>query len=166
MRVLKLDRSFRPVEIIPWTEAMRLLFLNKAEAIENYKDRQIRSVNSSYPAPCVIRVLNKTERLRKLCFTRENVYQRDNYQCQYCTGFFPKGELTLDHVMPLSRGGPKNWENIVTACSKCNLKKGDKTPGEMGWSILNPPKKPGYSPKMILRITNEDPEEWLNYVTF
>lgn len=166
MRVLKLDQSYKPVEIVPWTEAMRLIYLDKAEIVEAYPDQLIRSVNSSYPAPCIIRILQGIEKPKRLRFSRENVYRRDEYTCQYCNTEFSVEDLTLDHVQPASRGGRKSWENIVTACTWCNGKKADKTLEQFGARLMKRPGKPKESMKMILRISDHDPKIWLDYVKY
>lgn len=166
MRVLKLDQSFKPVEIIPWTEAMRLVFLDKAEVIEVYPDQYIRSPNRNFEAPSVIRILQGVERSKKLRFSRENIYRRDDYTCQYCGTKFEVEDLTLDHVVPACRGGRKTWENIVTACMWCNGKKADKTLEQFGVRLINKPVKPKHSLKMALRLHRDDPQSWLAYVTY
>lgn len=166
MRVLKLDQAYQPVEIVPWTEAMRLIYLEKAEIVEAYPNEYIRSVNKSYPAPCIIRVMQGIERPRRLRFSRENVYRRDEYKCQYCGTQFDVEDLTLDHVFPASRGGKKSWENIVTACTWCNSKKADKSLEQFGMRLVRKPGKPRESLKMILRISPHDPQIWADYVTY
>src|SRR4030066_1351922 len=166
MRVLKLDQAYSPIEIVPWTEAMRLLYLGKAELVEAYPDQYIRSVNLNYPAPCIIRVMQGVERSKKLRFSRENIYRRDHYTCQYCGTQFSVEDLTLDHVIPASKGGRKSWENIVTACTWCNGKKADKTLAQFGTRLLRMPTKPKQSLKMILRMAPNDPKIWLDYVTY
>ena len=166
MRVLKLDQAYKPVEIVPWTEAMRLIYLEKAEIVEVYEGEFIRSVNKNYPAPCIIRVTNGVEKNRKLRFSRENVYRRDDYTCQYCGTQFSVEDLTLDHVIPASRGGRKSWENIVTACTWCNGKKADKPLEQFNMKLLRRPTKPRDSLRMILRISDHDPRIWLDYITY
>lgn len=166
MRVLKLDQTFKPVEIIPWTEAMRLIFLNKARVIEVYQDQVLRSPNKVFDAPSVIQIINGIEKPRKLRFSRENIYRRDEYTCQYCNTQFDSEDLTLDHVIPASRGGRKTWENIVTACTWCNNKKADKSLEQFGIKLMKRPEKPRHSLRMALRINKNDPENWSHYVTY
>ena len=74
-----------------------------------------------------------------------NIYWRDDYRCQYCHEKFPQAKLTLDHVIPKSRGGGKSWENIVACCGRCNQKKGSKTPSEASMRLFKVPIKPNFS---------------------
>jgi 5-methylcytosine-specific restriction endonuclease McrA len=90
---------------------------------------------------------------------------RDNYTCQYCGKKFPVRQLTMDHVWPLSRGGRKSWKNIVTACQKCNQKKGCKTPQEAGMRLLNKPQEPKWLPSFRHDINvRTTPESWQIYL--
>ncbi|MCX7719347.1 MAG: HNH endonuclease [Candidatus Sumerlaeaceae bacterium] len=79
---------------------------------------------------------------RQVKFSRRNIYMRDNYTCQYCGCVPPRDELTVDHILPRSRGGRSTWDNVVLACMKCNMKKGDRLPHEIGMQLRTQPKKP------------------------
>ena len=79
---------------------------------------------------------------RQVKFSRRNIYMRDNYTCQYCGCVPPRDELTVDHIVPRSRGGRSTWDNVVLACMKCNMKKGDRLPHEIGMTLRTQPKKP------------------------
>jgi 5-methylcytosine-specific restriction endonuclease McrA len=142
MKALKLDSSYRPVEIIDAVEALVLCIIGKARVIEKYSDK-ISSVRESFNLPAVI-VLNRYVKFHfsSVACNRLNVLYRDNNQCQYCTNYFPEEKLTMDHVIPKSRGGTNKWTNLVTACKKCNQKKGSKTPEESGMHPINTPKRP------------------------
>ena len=153
MKTLKLDSSYRPLAVIDSVEALVLCLIGKARAIENYAEK-IKSVRKSFDLPAVI-VLNRYIKFRfsYMSCNRVNVLWRDNHRCQYCGNIFNTEKLTLDHVMPKSRGGDNSWENLVTACKKCNQRKGNKTPSESG---MRPIKEP-YKPKMnILRSLNKE----------
>ena len=141
-KTLKLDSSFRPIEVIDAVEALVLCLIGKAQAIETYS-KDIKSVNESIELPCVIALKRKVKfRYQTIPCHRRNVIWRDNNQCQYCAKYFMADKLTIDHVVPRSRGGKNNWLNLVTACKKCNQKKGDKTPSEAGMPLIREPKVP------------------------
>lgn len=149
MKSLKLDSSYRPVDVIDAVEALVLCLIGKARVVENY-NQEIRSVAESFKLPAVI-ALNRYVKFRfsYVACNRNNVLWRDNYQCQYCKNHFHSDKLTLDHVIPKSRGGDNSWNNLVAACKKCNQKKGNKTPAESG---MYPIRKP-YVPKANLLRT-------------
>ena len=145
-KALKLDSSFRPIDVIDAVEALVLCIVGKARVIENYQE-EIRSVAESFKLPAVI-VLNRYVKFRfsYVACNRSNVLWSDENQCQYCGNHFNADKLTLDHVVPKSRGGDNSWTNLVAACKKCNQKKGSKTPAESG---MHPIRKP-YVPKANL----------------
>ncbi|MEZ4223449.1 MAG: HNH endonuclease [Polyangiaceae bacterium] len=93
--------------------------------------------------------------------TRRNVMLRDEHTCQYCTRRLPIRELNLDHVLPRSRGGGDSWENLVTSCRSCNLRKGRRTPDEAGMRLLRRPRKPHWSTTAQILLTEKRPySEW------
>tara|TARA_B100001123_G_scaffold445065_1_gene595667 strand:+ start:2234 stop:2737 length:504 start_codon:yes stop_codon:yes gene_type:complete len=161
MKALKLDATYRPVEVIDAIEALVLCIVGKAKAIETYA-REICSPSSSFKLPAVI-VLKKIVRYRfgGVVCNRQNVIWRDNNRCQYCSKVFTTDKLTVDHIMPKSRGGEKSWTNLVTACKKCNQKKGCRTPSECGMIPISPPKRPKRS---ILKTTTYVSDLWKNYL--
>ncbi|CBW26440.1 conserved hypothetical protein [Halobacteriovorax marinus SJ] len=164
MRTLLLDSTFFPVRIINWQKAMILLLTGRAEVVTEYDDKKIRSTSQSFSLPKILRLYNRHNTQRQVKFTRLNVYLRDDYTCQYCTKSFAFKELTFDHVIPVSKGGKTTWKNIVTCCKKCNSKKGAKTLKESGFQLMKPPKKPGWSATMCLRIKENDPSEWFMWL--
>jgi hypothetical protein len=98
-------------------------------------------------------------------FSRENVFARDGFKCQYCIRKLSKSELTLDHVMPLSKGGRKNWENIVTACKPCNQRKGNRTPQQASMNILKAPEEPRWLPQISFHsMSSVLPPTWKSYL--
>lgn len=142
MKTLKLDASYRPIEVIDAIEALIMCLVGKALPIENYQ-KKISSPSATFTLPAVI-VLKRVVKFRfsYVCCNRANVIWRDNNQCQYCGSYFNPDQLTVDHVFPKSRGGSNNWTNLVAACKKCNQKKGSKTPHESGMQPLRNPTKP------------------------
>jgi len=112
--VLLLNITYEPLKIINWKKAITMLFLGKVEVLEEY-DREIHSVSFAIKLPSVVRLLKMVKKPKKpVKFSRQNIYARDRYQCQYCGARFSPEDLTYDHVIPKSRGGKTKWENIVT----------------------------------------------------
>jgi 5-methylcytosine-specific restriction endonuclease McrA len=145
---LLLNAGFEPLRVVSWQRAFILIFQNKVEILEEYSS-SIHTVNRSFKVPAVIK-LHRWVNLKKqgpvIRFSRANLYARDENRCQYCYKKFSDKELTMDHVKPAVRGGKKTWENIVTACVKCNQKKSDKSPEEAGMKLLAKPRVPTWLP--------------------
>ena len=144
-QVLVLNATYEPLSVVSVKRAVVLLLKEKAELIEAAEAR-LRAENFSLPLPLVIRLVYfvKIPRRMSLPVTRRTVLARDHYTCQYC-GLVPARQmLTLDHVLPRSRGGRTTWENVVTACQKCNGRKGNRTPDEARMTLLTAPKRPRY----------------------
>ena len=100
---------------------------------------------------------------KQVNFTRRNLYKRDNYVCQYCViGFIP-GDLTIDHVIPRSRGGTNSWENCVTSCEQCNSRKADRTPQESGMQLFKTPKMPKWTP-IAGMLPAQRPDSWDKFI--
>ncbi|RLB41283.1 MAG: HNH endonuclease [Deltaproteobacteria bacterium] len=163
--VLLLNITYEPLRIINWKKAITLLLLGKVEVLEEY-GREIRSVSFTIKLPSVVRLLRLVKRPKSpVKFSRQNIYARDKYRCQYCGQKFSSEELTYDHVIPRSRGGKTEWENIVTCCVDCNRRKGGRTPSEAGMRLIKKPEKPTWVP--ALRITigfREVPQSWRDYL--
>lgn len=149
---LKLDSSYNPIEIINWQDAITLVITGKAYVIETY-ERIVRSAREKWKVPAVI-VLKKFVRRGYSSFacTRKNVFVRDDNTCQYCHKVFKSEDLTLDHVLPRSKGGDRTWDNIVAACRPCNQKKGDKFLHKVGMTPLNRPVPPDR--KFLIKFLN------------
>ena len=133
--------SYFPLSIWPWQEAVKAIFRDTVNVIAEY-DRTVRSPNFEIQLPSVLALKEFVPMARKPAFTRFNVFLRDQWKCQYCGGDFKTHELTFDHVIPRSRGGRTNWENIVAACRPCNTKKGSKMPNEAGMYPIREPGPP------------------------
>lgn len=143
---LLLSTAYEPIKIISWRKAVVLSYLEKVEVVEHY-DRRIHSPSISISLPAVVRLNRYVRHLpRKVKFSRQNLYHRDNFTCQYCNKPKPAHQLTYDHVIPRSRGGKTNWTNIVTACIRCNLKKGNKLLHQINYRLLKEPKEPKWLP--------------------
>ncbi|HEY9188567.1 MAG TPA: HNH endonuclease [Ignavibacteria bacterium] len=142
-KVLVLNQNYEPMSICNVKKAILLLFLGKAELVEPLDGKVFRSVSQSFPYPSIVRLSWYVKvPYSQAILSRKNVIRRDNFKCQYC-GSTTK-PLTLDHVLPKSRGGVDSWENLVTACVDCNNKKGDRLPSEAGMKLLSKPKKPSH----------------------
>ena len=161
MKALKLDATYRPVGIIDAIEALVLCIIGKATALENYT-REIRSPVQSFKIPAVIVLKNVVRyRFSGIICNRQNIIWRDQNKCQYCSAVFSTDNLTVDHVIPKSRGGQKTWKNLVAACKKCNQKKGCRTPQECGMMLSRQPTKPKTN---IFKTTTQVSHLWKNYL--
>jgi len=145
-------------------ESWRELSEFKAKYERDHHD-WIRCVKFELAVPRIIRLLFY-ERLPRTAvkFTRRNIYARDRNRCQYCGKKFPTAELSLDHVIPRSRGGQAAWENIVCCCVKCNVRKGGRSPAEAGLRLIADPVKPKRSPIITLRLTSEKYASWRQFL--
>ena len=137
---------------------MTLLFKKKAEVVE----KSAKLINDYYPSPVVIRLTRFAPvPFVNVVLTRKNVYLRDNGTCQYCG--HNGGGLTIDHVVPKSKGGVETWENIVVACVRCNNKKGDRTPAESGMKLIRDPYRPPSSLYLQITRLGSPPQSWFPY---
>jgi 5-methylcytosine-specific restriction endonuclease McrA len=164
-QVLLLNITYEPLKIINWRKALNLFFLGKVEVIEEY-DTEIHAVSFVLKLPSVVRLLKMVRRPNNLVkFSRQNIYARDRYQCQYCGNKFQPEELTYDHVLPKSRGGKTEWENIVTCCVECNRRKGGRTPSEAAMKLIRKPTRPTWIPALKITIGFQRvPETWRDYL--
>jgi 5-methylcytosine-specific restriction endonuclease McrA len=166
-QTLLLNASYEPLKVVHWQKAITLWCQGKVEVIAVH-DREIRAVSVSFKLPSVIRLLRFVKIKRRfdyVPFSRANIYARDGHTCQYCNGVFQTADLTFDHVIPVSQGGRKDWENIVTCCVSCNRVKGGRTPLEAGMRLVRTPRRPDSAP--AIRITvglRNAPESWRDYL--
>ncbi|MFH1049403.1 MAG: HNH endonuclease [bacterium] len=161
-RVLILNQSFEPIGVCSARKAILLLYLTKAELISKRDGILVRSVSRNIPYPSVIRLVSYIRiPYRKIELSRRNIHYRDSSCCQYC-GTKTK-ELTIDHVIPKSKGGEDSWENLVSACKKCNNKKADRTPEEAGLKLIRKPNRPNYI-IFIQRYMTTLNEDWRPYL--
>ena len=140
--VLVLNQDYQALSVCSVERAVGLVFLHKAELVESRTDRVLRSARSSYPWPSVVRLKSYIRvPYRKVLLTRRNVLRRDRHRCVYCGA---AERLTIDHVMPRSRGGADSWENLVAACTPCNNRKGNRTPEEAEMPLRRRPFRPSH----------------------
>jgi len=138
------------------------MYLGKAESVLNDDNKAIHSVSFNYPWPSIIR-LSRYIRVpyKKVVLTRKNILRRDGYKCSYCG----RGDLTLtiDHIVPKARGGIDSWDNLISACTKCNNKKGDRTPEEADMNMLKKPFKPSHI-MFIKNVVGKVDDKWKPYL--
>ena len=159
--VLVLNASYEPLNITSWRRAAVMILKGKAEGLE-HDDRWLRR---DLPLPTVIR-LRQFVRIpyKEMPLTRRNVFQRDSHLCQYCG--YRGDQLSIDHVIPRSRGGPDTWENVITACIRCNVGKGNRTPREAQMTMRSVPRRPISTLffEATRQIQNGRHVEWRKYV--
>ena len=145
-QVLLLNASEEVLRFIEWQRAVSLLFSGKAESPYNYDHSyEIPHSTGVFLLPKAIRLKNYIRVPRaRVYLSRKNIHRRDGHTCQYCGEKVVPGTSTIDHVMPRSRGGKNTWQNLVCACERCNVKKGDKTPKEANMELLRSPEEPKY----------------------
>lgn len=161
-KVLVLNQDYSALNICTVPKAFLLLFLGKAEMVHRHEKYRMRTIDREFPMPSVIRLSDyvKAPYRNGVVLTRQNIFKRDRYECQYCGS---KQDLTLDHVLPKSRGGRSTWKNLVTACRVCNGQKGNKTPEEANMPLPRQPFKPNYL--MFLReFKGQIEDEWNVYL--
>ncbi|HVY15473.1 MAG TPA: HNH endonuclease [Rhodopila sp.] len=143
---LVLNADFRPLSYFPlslwsWQDTVKAVFMDRVSVLSEY-DAIVRSPRVQMRLPSVIALKDYVPAMRTPAFTRFNVFLRDRFHCQYCSRQTPSSDLTFDHVIPRSKGGRTGWENVVAACSVCNLRKGDRLPKECGMYPKVPARKP------------------------
>lgn len=150
MGCLALNASFEPLTMVPARRAVRLVLDQKAEVLEVDEERDFRSERTRLPCPSVIRLVRYVHVPRRFRrqVTNTFLFARDDYSCQYCgrhrSELRGRQFLTRDHILPLSRGGTNGWDNVVTSCSPCNNRKGDRLPQEAGMKLQEVPREPNY----------------------
>ena len=141
--MLVLNQGYEPVSVCTVKKALLLCFLSKAELVEKRSGMTIHTMNIAYPFPSVIRLQSYIRiPFKKIELSRKNILRRDAFRCQYCGSH--AHPLTLDHIIPRSRGGGESWENLISACVPCNNRKGNRTPEEAGMRLLTIPRKPNH----------------------
>ena len=159
--ILVLNNDYTPLNITNLKRAFNLLYKGKAEVITFNEKKPIFTELKNYVRPTIIRLLRYISiPFRKVTLNRANIFRRDKHQCLYCGN---KKDLTLDHVIPRSKGGKNTWQNLVTCCKKCNIKKDNLTPQQAGLKLLYKPYRPTYL-QFIKRVNGYFDMEWLGYL--
>ena len=165
--VLVLNATFEPINVTAVRRAMVLLLKGVAQA-EETNQLEIHSTTRALKIPSVIRLLayrHIPQQTRAL--SRKNILLRDRNTCQFCGRIFPASELTLDHVVPRSRGGRSSWENLVACCYQCNNRKGDRTPEEAGLQLARRPRPfTLYTSRQLMRLIGHRDEKWRKYLFY
>ena len=160
--VLVLNASYEPLNITTWRRAVVMVLKGKAEGLEHDPVRRIREDTL---LPTVIRLRHFVRvPYKPLPLTRRNLFHRAGHRCQYCGA--SAQQLSVDHVVPRSRGGLDTWENVTTACLSCNVRKGNRTPREAAMPLLRPPHRPlgSFSFEASRQISAGQHGEWAKYV--
>lgn len=141
-KALVLNQSYEPIAITTVEHAFCLVWVGKADLVDAYQ-QPIRSASDEFERPSVIRVRKsiRFNPFKIVELSRKNIFKRDNFKCAYCGD---TSNLTVDHIVPKSRGGSNKWENLVTACNSCNNKKDNRTPEEAGLHLHIKPYRPHY----------------------
>lgn len=156
-KVLVLNQDYQAISVCSVERAFVLVFLKKAEMVSDAGAYVLRSVAHSFQRPLVIRLMRFVQiPFKKVSLTRQNIFKRDGFRCAYCGS---RDDLTLDHLLPRSKGGGDSWHNLVTACQKCNTMKGNRTPEEAEMPLRVKPYRPSFI--MYLRdFSGKIHEEW------
>jgi 5-methylcytosine-specific restriction endonuclease McrA len=156
-KVLVLNSDFTPINVTSVYKGFNLVNKGKAEILKSH-EKPILAGLQTFVRPLIIRLFNYVKfRYHKLKINRHRLFRRDDYQCVYCGS---KRNLTIDHIIPKSRGGHNSWTNLITCCSGCNKQKGDKTPEEAGMKLLFK----AYEPSIFSEVINPNVEfVWDNF---
>jgi 5-methylcytosine-specific restriction endonuclease McrA len=130
--------SYFPLSLWPWQDAVKAAWLDRVDILAQYDD-VARSPSTTIRIPSVVVLKDYVKPQKRVAFTRFNLFLRDEFCCQYCGA---KGDLTFDHVIPRASGGVTSWQNVVAACSPCNLRKGAKSLRQAGLFLRQPPRQP------------------------
>ncbi len=161
-QVLVLNASYEPLNVCSVRRAHVLVFKGKAEIVEAL-DGSLHSAAARFPWPHVIRLVSfvRVPRIVQRKISRRALFARDGWRCVYCGS--ASARLTLDHVIPRSRGGGSVWENVVTSCAPCNLRKGNRMPHEVHMELAHPPRPP--APALFIRLAAPKvPQRWERYL--
>lgn len=161
-RVLVLNADYSAISLCTVPKAFLLVYLNKAELVAKSEAEWLRTVSAAYSMPTIIR-LNSYVKIpyKQVVLNRQNIFKRDHQKCQYCG---TSNKLTLDHVLPKSRGGKSSWDNLVTACQSCNSQKGNHLPEEVGMKLNQRPFRPTFV--MFVRdFSGNVDSTWLPYLS-
>ena len=188
--VLVLNRHFVAVRVVTARRAFILLFRDVAEVIDiedgqfaNYDftswcelsqlrgderrghEDWVRTVGFEIQVPRIIRLVRfDRSHHTSLRLNRRTLFARDGHRCQYCGQSLPASQLSLDHVVPRSRGGATTWDNVVASCLHCNTKKGGRTPQEARMKLIRPPAQPKHNPVLALKLGNPKYESWKTFL--
>lgn len=152
------DESFRMMDSAAW------LALSEEESPDD-NEAYVQTVRMRIRVPKVL-LLREYDQLpaQEVRFSRESLFERDNYRCQYCGNNFEEKYLNMDHVIPKDRGGRTSWENIVTSCIKCNSRKANRLPHQASMHLIRKPERPRWRPFISSLIGQEYDSDWDNFI--
>ncbi|MCK5104072.1 MAG: HNH endonuclease [Cyclobacteriaceae bacterium] len=161
IKALVLNLDYTPITVCTVQRAFLLVYLRKADLIEANNVYSFHTVSDTFSMPSVIK-LNRYVNMpyKGVVLNRDNVFKRDGFKCQYCGR---ERELTLDHLIPKAKGGKTSWNNLVTACKKCNSKKGNYSPEEAGLRLSLLPYRPSYI-MYLKKLYENSYDEWKPYL--
>ena len=165
-QILLLNCSYFPIQVISVNKAVRLLFKEKAEAINDKMETVYFDDLDFSDFPKVVRLTKYSGMPLSAKLSKKNVLKRDKYRCAYCGKVFPAKELTVDHIIPKSRGGKFTWDNLITSCVPCNNKKGSRTLEESRIKLLFQTRIPNKG-EIINEIVSTNPssiEIWSKFI--
>jgi len=190
--VLVLNKAFTPVHVVTAKRAFCMLFkavaevvqiedghlevhdfqswqevseFKRANGIEEDQSEWVSTVSHEIQVPRIVRLLFYGRYpTQRISFNRRNIFARDENRCQYCGKQFPTRELSIDHVVPLSRGGEASWTNVVCACTACNKRKGGQLPHEAGMKLTRQPVEPRFNPMIRLKIRRRKYYSWKQFL--
>lgn len=164
--VLLLNASFEPLGLISRRRAIVLVLDAKAEVVEE-DEILVRSESTRMRAPLVVRLLRyvKVPYRRRAALNLRSLLARDGNTCQYCLKHIAKGQASIDHVHPRSKGGEHSWENVVAACKPCNSRKGDRLLSELGWTLPRKPFAPKDTVWLVVGVARVEPA-WQEYLSY
>jgi 5-methylcytosine-specific restriction endonuclease McrA len=163
---LLLNSSYEALKVISWKKALVLWLSEKVEVLE-FHNFSVNSPRAKFPVPSIIRLRSyvSANSHRRVRFSKQNVYLRDLCTCQYCGKKCSNKELTIDHVIPVSKQGPETWSNVVAACRHCNQKKANRTPAAAGMPLLREPEPPHWMTPVELELRNSKvPQTWRTFL--
>ena len=163
--VLVLNATYEPINVTAARRAI-VLVLKGVATTEEENGAFLHSARMAIRVPSVIR-LTEFRRIpyQTRALSRKNILMRDRYTCQFCGRILPAHELTIDHVIPRSRGGQTDWDNVVACCQRCNTAKGDRFPEEAGLRLLRPPRPfTLHTSRQIMRMLGSSDERWRKYL--
>ena len=157
-----LNATYEPLSVVPARRAACLVLADRADLVAD-DGSNIHSARLTVPSPSVVRLryMVKAPFHRRTTLSRRALFARDEFRCQYCGGFAD----SIDHIVPRSRGGQHEWENVAAACCPCNLRKRDRTPAEAGMVLARPPRAPKEHTWVTVAVARV-PDEWKPYLAW
>jgi len=157
-KVLLLNSNYEVLGFITEKKALRLIYKDKVEILHSWPEKYHNSICSNAPATVRLTYLIRRAKHTVLNYVRRAVFERDGFSCCYCGKSLTKSQVTIDHVIPKSKGGPTSYTNCVTSCKVCNLYKANKTLDQSGLKLLVTPRNPGY--KVYYSIPSGTNGDW------